>query len=75
VVRPAAHLVGAVATPKEDRWHRGTIPLLGGLAIAGAVLIVMPLLPRLSWSAWTILGGAAALALVGLLDDFRPLRP
>ncbi len=75
VVRPAAHMVGAVATPKEDRWHRGTIPLLGGVSIAGAVLIVVPLLPSLSWSAWALVGGAAALALVGLLDDFRPLRP
>lgn len=75
VVRPAARMVGAVATPKADRWHRGTIPLLGGVSIAGAVLIVVPLLPSLSWSAWALVGGAAALALVGLLDDFRPLRP
>lgn len=74
-VRPAARMVGAVATPKADRWHRGTIPLLGGVAIAGAVLIVVPLLPALSWSAWALVSGAAALALVGLLDDFRPLRP
>ncbi|MEP7116618.1 MAG: hypothetical protein ABI880_03505 [Acidobacteriota bacterium] len=74
-VRPLAHLVGAVATPKEDRWHRGTIPLMGGLAIAGAVLIVVPLLPALAWRAWLLVGGAASLAAVGLLDDFRPLRP
>ena len=55
-VRPLARLVGAVATPKEDRWHRGTIPLMGGLAIAGAVLIVVPLLPAVGWRAW-LLGG------------------
>ncbi|HUU36008.1 MAG TPA: MraY family glycosyltransferase, partial [Vicinamibacterales bacterium] len=74
-VRPLAKMVGAVATPKEDRWHRGTIPLMGGLAIAGAVLVVMPLLPALSWSAWMLVLGATVLAGVGLLDDFRPLRP
>jgi len=74
-VRPVAHMVGAVATPKADRWHRGTIPLLGGVAIAGAVLIVVPLLPPLSWSAWALVAGAAMLAFTGLVDDFRPLRP
>jgi len=74
-VRPLATMVGAVATPKDDRWHRGTIPLMGGLAIAGAVLVVVPLLPALSWSAWMLVLGAAVLGAVGLLDDFRPLRP
>jgi UDP-GlcNAc:undecaprenyl-phosphate GlcNAc-1-phosphate transferase len=75
VVRPAAKAVGAVARPKEDRWHRGVIPLLGGVAIAGAVLVVVPLVPGLSTAGWTLIGGAGALALVGLFDDFRPLRP
>ncbi len=74
-VRPLATMVGAVATPKEDRWHRGTIPLMGGLAITGAVLAVVPLLPSMSWSAWMLVSGATVLAAVGLLDDFRPLRP
>ena len=74
-VRPLAKMVGAVATPKEDRWHRGTIPLMGGVAIAGAVLVVVPLLPAMSWAAWTLVLGASVLAAVGLLDDFRPLRP
>ncbi len=75
VVRPAARLVGAVARPKEDRWHRGTVPLLGGVAIAGAVLVVAALLPSLSWSGLSLVMGAGCLALVGLFDDFRPLRP
>ncbi len=74
-VRPLATMVGAVATPKEDRWHCGTIPLMGGLAIAGAFLAVVPLLPPMTWRAWLLIGGAAMLAAVGLLDDFRPLRP
>lgn len=72
-VRPLAKMVGAVATPKEDRWHRGTIPLMGGVAIAGAVLVVVPLLPAMSWSAWMLILGASVLAAIGLLDDFRPL--
>ena len=68
-------MAGAVAVPKEDRWHRGRIPLLGGVAIVGAVLTVAVLLPPLPTQAWTLLGGAAALAVVGLIDDLRPLPP
>jgi UDP-GlcNAc:undecaprenyl-phosphate/decaprenyl-phosphate GlcNAc-1-phosphate transferase len=75
VVRPAARMVGAVATPKEDRWHRGTVPLLGGIAIVGAVLACAALLPPLSGRAWTLLGGASFLAAAGLVDDLRPLGP
>ena len=75
LVRPVALMTGAVAVPKEDRWHRGRIPLLGGVAIVGAVLTVAVLLPPLPTQAWMLLGGAAALAVVGLIDDLRPLPP
>jgi UDP-GlcNAc:undecaprenyl-phosphate GlcNAc-1-phosphate transferase len=75
MVRPIALMAGVVAVPKEDRWHRGRIPLLGGVAIVGAVLIVAALLPPLPVQAWTLLGGAAVLALAGLVDDIRPLNP
>jgi UDP-GlcNAc:undecaprenyl-phosphate GlcNAc-1-phosphate transferase len=75
LVRPVALMAGAVAVPKEDRWHRGRIPLLGGVAIVGAVLLVAVLLPPLPAQAWTLVGGAAVLALAGLIDDLRPLNP
>jgi UDP-GlcNAc:undecaprenyl-phosphate GlcNAc-1-phosphate transferase len=75
VMRPIALKAGVVAVPKEDRWHRGRIPLLGGVAIVGAVLVVAALLPPLPTTAWTLLGGATALAVAGLIDDLRPLNP
>ena len=75
LVRPIALMAGVVAVPKEDRWHRGRIPLLGGVAIVGAVLIVAALLPPLPVQAWTLVGGASVLALAGLVDDLRPLNP
>jgi UDP-GlcNAc:undecaprenyl-phosphate GlcNAc-1-phosphate transferase len=75
VVRPIALMAGVVAVPKEDRWHRGRIPLLGGVPIVGAVLAVAVLLPPLPGQAWTLLGGATVLALAGLVDDLRPLNP
>jgi UDP-N-acetylmuramyl pentapeptide phosphotransferase/UDP-N-acetylglucosamine-1-phosphate transferase len=37
--KPLASRLGAVATPKADRWHRGSVPLLGGLAIMATVLL------------------------------------
>jgi UDP-GlcNAc:undecaprenyl-phosphate GlcNAc-1-phosphate transferase len=75
LVRPVALMAGVVAVPKEDRWHRGRIPLLGGVAIVGAVLMVTALLPPLPMQAWTLVGGASVLALAGLVDDLRPLNP
>jgi UDP-GlcNAc:undecaprenyl-phosphate GlcNAc-1-phosphate transferase len=63
-----------VAHPRNDRWHRGTIPLLGGLAIAGgmaigslvsgvAALIAVPIATAMFMSA------------VGLVDDVLALKP
>ena len=75
LIRPVALMAGVVAVPKEDRWHRGRIPLLGGVAIVGAVLVVAALLPPLPRQAWTLLGGATVLSLAGLIDDLRPLNP
>jgi len=75
LIRPIALMAGVVAVPNEDRWHRGRIPLLGGVAIVGAVLVVAALLPPLPVQAWTLLGGAAVLSLAGLVDDLRPLSP
>jgi UDP-GlcNAc:undecaprenyl-phosphate GlcNAc-1-phosphate transferase len=65
---------GLVAHPRNDRWHRGSIPLLGGLAIAGgmaigslvtgvASLIVVPIATAMFISA------------VGLVDDVLALKP
>jgi UDP-GlcNAc:undecaprenyl-phosphate/decaprenyl-phosphate GlcNAc-1-phosphate transferase len=74
VSRWIAFRSGMVAHPRNDRWHRGTIPLLGGLAIAGgmaigslitgvAVLIAVPIATAMFMSA------------VGLVDDVLALKP
>jgi UDP-GlcNAc:undecaprenyl-phosphate GlcNAc-1-phosphate transferase len=65
--------VGAV--PKADRWHRSRIPLLGGVAITGAVLLAAAVVPGLSGQAWRLIAAAVVLAVVGLIDDVRPIRP
>ncbi|MGH7359259.1 MAG: glycosyltransferase family 4 protein, partial [Candidatus Rokuibacteriota bacterium] len=65
---------GLVVRPREDRWHRRPIPLLGGVAIAIGVLPVLGWVggsPRLV----ALLAIALATGAVGLIDDVRPLSP
>jgi UDP-GlcNAc:undecaprenyl-phosphate GlcNAc-1-phosphate transferase len=69
-----AHRLGVVVAPREDRWHRRPVALLGGVAI------MLGVLPALAW-AGGLRGRLAALTLVslamgavGLVDDLRPLR-
>ena len=72
--RRLADRTGAVAHPRNDRWHRTTIPLLGGVAIALAALLtafgsgVARELPVLMAAAFVIF-------VVGLTDDIIHLKP
>jgi UDP-GlcNAc:undecaprenyl-phosphate GlcNAc-1-phosphate transferase len=70
-----ARRVGLVRAPREDRWHRRPIPVLGGPAIVAGVLsalaILGPAAPRFAPFAVA----ALVMAGVGLFDDLRPLRP
>ena len=75
VVRRFAFRIGAVASPSADRWHRREVALLGGVAIALAVLGGVVVLRPVSPGVWVLLGSALVLAGIGLVDDFRPLKP
>jgi UDP-GlcNAc:undecaprenyl-phosphate GlcNAc-1-phosphate transferase len=72
VVRRLARGGGLYEQPVEDRWHRRPVPKFGGAAMAAAFL--------LSASAFgsgadltLVLGASAAMFLVGLIDDLRPV--
>jgi UDP-GlcNAc:undecaprenyl-phosphate GlcNAc-1-phosphate transferase len=72
--RVLARRRGVVAHPRDDRWHRQSVPLLGGLAIASAVLIgafVFGLAREMA----VPLAAAMIMCLVGLVDDVLSLRP
>lgn len=76
---PLARRLGAVARPREDRWARKEIPLLGGIAIALGT--VLPLAAA-TLGAGTdpqrvaaLLLGGLLIAVVGLIDDLRTMRP
>jgi UDP-GlcNAc:undecaprenyl-phosphate GlcNAc-1-phosphate transferase len=69
-----ARRFGLVVQPREDRWHQGAVPLLGGVAIAVGVL------PTLWWISGSprlvaLLAVAVVTGAVGLADDIRPLSP
>jgi UDP-GlcNAc:undecaprenyl-phosphate GlcNAc-1-phosphate transferase len=86
-----AYLVGATAKPSERGLAEAETPQLGGLAILVGVLVAAAIwlpgtihLPRAVHSlkgsggtvhTWTILAGAALIALVGAIDDARELPP
>jgi UDP-GlcNAc:undecaprenyl-phosphate GlcNAc-1-phosphate transferase len=64
--------VGAVALPRERDLHDAPMPRLGGLAILAGVLLAGALFLPGTQPMRGILAGAAAIALVGALDDAKP---
>jgi UDP-GlcNAc:undecaprenyl-phosphate/decaprenyl-phosphate GlcNAc-1-phosphate transferase len=68
-----ARRIGAVDAVKERGLAREATPLLGGLAIFGAVLAAALLFVPMSSSTKGILGGAAVITAIGALDDWREL--
>ena len=65
----AARRLNAIDQPRERSLHEAPTPKLGGLAILCGVLVAGVLF--LPWAPLTraILGGAALIAAVGVLDD------
>ena len=74
-VRALARRGGMVAKPKSDRWHTRPTAMLGGVAIAVAVLgSVLLLLPQTRENV-IVMAASAALFAVGLADDFLHIKP
>jgi UDP-GlcNAc:undecaprenyl-phosphate/decaprenyl-phosphate GlcNAc-1-phosphate transferase len=86
-----ARRVGAIAYPSDRGLARKPTPELGGLAILAGVLVAaaiwMPSTIKLAKSplaqsgaaglvhTWTVIGGAALIALIGAIDDAIDLQP
>jgi len=73
-IRAVAVKKGYVAHPREDRWHQKPTAVYGGvgifIAFAAAFLLLGPGGPLY----WTLLACAAAMFLLGLVDDARELK-
>ena len=83
--------LGAVVMPSERGLAERATPALGGLAILAGVVVAsafwLPTTIRLPHTAgtapgpggivhtWTIVAGACLIAVVGAIDDIRPLKP
>ncbi len=69
-----ADRTGAIAHPRNDRWHRTTIPLLGGVAIALAALLTA-LGSGVAREVPILVATAFIIFIVGLTDDIIHLKP
>jgi UDP-GlcNAc:undecaprenyl-phosphate GlcNAc-1-phosphate transferase len=65
---------GRVAHPREDRWHRRPVALLGGVAM-GASLFIGAGVFGLVREVPALLGCALLMFLAGLVDDLIRLKP
>jgi UDP-GlcNAc:undecaprenyl-phosphate/decaprenyl-phosphate GlcNAc-1-phosphate transferase len=74
VARLLAHRTDIVARPRNDRWHRGTVPLLGGVAMAGGMFFGAILL-NVADDIVVPLSAAMAMFIIGLVDDALALKP
>jgi UDP-GlcNAc:undecaprenyl-phosphate GlcNAc-1-phosphate transferase len=72
--RVIAMRTNVVAHPRDDRWHRTTVPLLGGVAITVS-LALGTLMSGIAPQIVVPLVGAVLIFLVGLVDDVITLRP
>ena len=75
LVRAVALSYGFADQPRSDRLHRQPTPYLGGVAIVLTACAAVPFLREWHPEAAAILFGAVVLAVVGLIDDVRSLRP
>ncbi|HEY0072051.1 MAG TPA: MraY family glycosyltransferase [Chloroflexia bacterium] len=77
VARRLAHRYSVVDAPSARKIHANPVPLLGGIAIYGAVMISLMLFGHLQYVQQTasILIGATLMSMLGVWDDKWGLRP
>jgi UDP-GlcNAc:undecaprenyl-phosphate GlcNAc-1-phosphate transferase len=74
LVRGWARRIGAVAKPRQDRWHQKPTALLGGVAIAIGIAVSV-LSNEASRSRVALALSTSAMFALGVYDDRKPLRP
>jgi UDP-GlcNAc:undecaprenyl-phosphate/decaprenyl-phosphate GlcNAc-1-phosphate transferase len=64
-----------VARPRQDRWHQKPTPLLGGVAIYVATMLVLVNFVHVDERLLGLVAGGTLLFVTGLIDDRRHLKP
>jgi UDP-GlcNAc:undecaprenyl-phosphate/decaprenyl-phosphate GlcNAc-1-phosphate transferase len=75
VARIAPRIGGIDEGSDRPRVHIDPVPRIGGLAIIVGILVPALIFVDLGGATWAILGGTALVAVLGLVDDIRGLRP
>ena len=73
-VKLLATRFGVVAKPKEDRWHKKVIPLMGGIAIYAAFMAAYFIFMRGKINTGLVVGGTS-IFILGVIDDVKGLSP
>ncbi|TMO67101.1 undecaprenyl-phosphate alpha-N-acetylglucosaminyl 1-phosphate transferase [Pseudoalteromonas aurantia] len=73
MIKPLALKIGLVDLPDSRKKHVGAIPLIGGVSIFSAVLISIMFFVPLEKKLLIYLGCAAAIVVLGVVDDYRQL--
>jgi UDP-GlcNAc:undecaprenyl-phosphate GlcNAc-1-phosphate transferase len=73
LLKPLAHRVGLVDKPGGRKIHKGSIPLIGGIAIYMGFTFAMLSLPISLNFYRSFVAASALLVIVGILDDFHEL--
>ncbi|MGH8218267.1 MAG: hypothetical protein ACREUT_06845 [Steroidobacteraceae bacterium] len=74
-LRPVAVAVDLVDRPGGHKFHHGTVPIVGGLAMFLGVVMGMGIVPRAHDVGPEFLAACAILVTIGLLDDRFDLSP
>ena len=74
VSRVIAIRMGIVAHPRNDRWHRQVVPLLGGVGI-GLATLLGAIFSGIADDTVVPLVACMAIFVMGLVDDVLALKP
>src|SRR6187431_470870 len=72
--RRLAFRLNLVAHPRDDRWHRTSIPMLGGIAI-GLAIFAGCFIAGIASEVRVFLAAAIVIFIAGLVDDILVLKP